>query len=381
MPTRFGADRDWGERAARPLRRLAGRGARPNDEELVALRAGLMRRDEPAAALVQAVRDDPALTVRDLHRAFASGTDADVPEPVKVFLDAVREHPSWVDDRQLARGARACRAYGMDAGLVLAYGSLLGGYRTAAALEPLVRTGRLTGGETLRRVKETSIWWRAVTAPGGLDTDGEGYRLSLHVRVMHALVNERLAADPSWDWAARGMPINQYDQASTLGVFSTSFLLHLRLLGVRVTRGDARAVMHLWSYVGWLMGVDEKWLPFDERRGRRLLYHFLAYDPPPDANSVALAGALIGMNDDVTDGWRRVYERERALSVGTWLLGRAAMRDLGLPPRLPWYGLARVAANLVMSQGLGRLPGGRSLLLARGERQAAAQYARWGKVS
>jgi hypothetical protein len=67
--------------------------------------------------------------------------------------------------------------------------------------------------------------------------------------------------------------------------------------------------------------------------------------------------------------------------VGTWLLGRAAMRDLGLPPRLPWYGLARVAANLVMSQGLGRLPGGRSLLLARGERQAAAQYARWGKVS
>ncbi|MFC7275294.1 oxygenase MpaB family protein [Paractinoplanes rhizophilus] len=377
MPTRFGADRAWGERAAAPLRRLAGRGAQPTEEELVALRAGLMRRDETAAALVRAVRDDPALTIGDLHRALAAGIDADVPEPVKLFFDAVRDRPSWVDDRLLARGARACRAYGMDAGLVLAYGSLLGGYRTAAALEPLVRTGRLTGGETLRRIKETSLWWRAVTAPGGLDTDGEGFRLTLHVRVMHALVNDRLAADPGWDWATRGMPINQYDQASTLGVFSTSFLLHLRLLGVRVTRGDARAVMHLWSYIGWLMGVDEQWLPHDERRGRRLLYHFLAYDPPPDGNSVALARALIQMNDDVASGWRRAYEREKALSVSTWLLGRAAMRDLGLPPRLPWYGLARVMANLVVSQGVGRLPGGRALLLARSERQAAAQFARW----
>ncbi|WP_433367862.1 oxygenase MpaB family protein [Actinoplanes sp. CA-142083] len=371
MPTRFGADRAWGERAAAPLRRLAGRGAQPTERELAALREGLMRRDETAAALVRAVRDDPALTIKDLHRALAAGIDADVPEPVKVFFDAVRERPSWVDDRLLARGARACRAYGMDAGLVLAYGSLLGGYRTAAALEPLVRTGRLTGGETLRRIKETSIWWRAVTAPGGLDTDGEGFRLSLHVRVMHALVNERLAADPGWDWAHRGMPINQYDQASTLGVFSTSFLLHLRLLGVRVTRRDGRAVMHLWSYIGWLMGVDEQWLPLDERRGRRLLYHFLAYDPPPDGNSVALARALIHMYDDVAVGWRRVYEREKALSVSTWLLGRAAMRDLGLPPRLPWYGLSRVCANLVMSQGIGRLPGGRSLLLARSDRQFA----------
>jgi hypothetical protein len=84
------------------------------------------------------------------------------------------------------------------------------------------------------------------------------------------------------------------------------------------------------------------------------------------------------MYDDVP-GWRGRWERERALSVSTWLLGRRAMGDLGLPYRLPWYGLARVAANLVVSQGLGRLPGGRSMLLARGERQARAQFARWGE--
>jgi hypothetical protein len=364
MPSRFGADRAWSERAARPFRLVVGRGAEPTEDELAALRAGLMRRDEPVAALLKAVG------LKELRRAES-------PE-VRAFVKSMRDRPSWVDDRLLERGARACREYGMDAGLVLAYGSLLGGYRTAAALEPLVRTGRLTGSETLRRIKETTIWWRAVTAPGGMAPDGEGFRLTLHVRFMHAMVNARLEADPSWEWAERGVPVNQYDQASTLGVFSTSFLLHLRLLGVRVTRADAHAVMHLWSYVGWLLGVDDDWLPYDERRGRRLLYHFLAYDPPPDQNSVGLAHALIHMYDGVP-GRRGRWERERALSVGTWLLGRRAMRDLGLPYRPPWYGLSRVAANLVVSQGLGRLPGGRAMLLARAERQARAQFARWGE--
>ncbi|AEV83665.1 hypothetical protein ACWT_2776 [Actinoplanes sp. SE50] len=378
VPARFGADRAWGERAARPLRILAGNGARPSNAELAALRAGLTRRDEPAAALVRAVRESPVLTIGDLHRIVAAGPAEDLPEPFAGFFATVARRPDWVDDGLLERGAQACRAFGMDAGLVLAYGSLLGGYRTGAALEPLVRTGRLTGGETLRRIKETSLWWRSVTAPGGLAPDGAGLKATLHVRVLHALVNARLENDPTWDHAGRGLPINQYDQASTLGVFSTSFLLHLRLLGVRVTRADARAVMHLWCYVGWLLGVDEQWLPHTERQGRRQLYHFLSHDPPPDANSVALARALIAMTDDVTHGWRRTFERERALSVSSWLLGRHALRDLGLPYRPPWYALTRVAANLLITHVLARLPGGRTRLLTRAERQAQAQFARWG---
>ncbi|WIM99325.1 oxygenase MpaB family protein [Actinoplanes oblitus] len=377
VPGRFGADREWGERAARPLRLLAGSGARPSGPEIAALQRGLNRRDEVAAALVRAVRETPGMTMRDLDRLVAAGPAEGVPDALTAFFRTVRERPAWVDDALLARGAEACRTFGMDAGLVLAYGSLLGGYRTGAALEPLVRTGRLSGGETLRRIIETSHWWRAVTAPGGLAPGGPGFTATLRVRVLHALVNARLEADPTWDHEFRGLPINQYDQASTLGIFSTSFLLHLRLLGVRVSRADARAVMHLWCYVGWLLGVDEEWLPFTERRGRRQLYHFLSFDPPPDRNSVALACALIAMTDEFAYGWRRVYERERALSVSTWLLGRAAMRDLGLPYRPPWYGLTRVAANLLISHGLGRLPGGRRRLLARGERQALAQFARW----
>lgn len=376
-PARFGSAKPWSERAARPLRLTAGPGADPTPAEIAALRAGLLRCDEPAAAVVRAVRVDRTLSMREVHAALASGR-TDTEGPLRDLLDLTSTRPAWVDERLLARGARACRTFGADAGVVLAYGSLLGGYRTSAAVEPLVRTGRLTGEETLRRIGETTTWWRAVTAPGGLEPGAEGHRLALHVRVMHAFVNDHLAADPTWDADWHGAPINQYDQASTLGVFSTSFLLHLRLLGVRVSRRDAAAVMHLWSYVGWLMGVDEEWLPRTERRGRRLLYHFLSHDPAPTESCRALAHALVHMADTAPGSRpRKTWERERALSAGTWLLGPAAMRDLGLPVRLPWYGVARVAANLFWSHLVGRLPGGRERVVARGERAFLRQTARW----
>jgi hypothetical protein len=377
-PTRFGADRAWSERAARMLRVTAGPGARPTAPELARLAEGLLRRDEPAAALVRAVRADRSPSMGQVRSALAAGAaPPDAPAALRDFFAVVSERPSWVDDALLARGAAACRAMGVDAAVVLAYGSLLGGYRTSAALEPLVRTGRLTGEETLRRIGETTAWWRAVTAPGGLEPGAEGWRLALHVRVMHAFVNDHLERDPTWPWERLGVPINQYDQASTLGVFSTSFLLHARLLGVRVSRADSAAIMHLWSYVGWLMGVAPDWLPRTERRGRRLLYHFLSYDPAPDGNSRALASSLLSMFSSSTMPRRRQrLEREKALSAGTWLLGRAAMRDLGVPARPPWYGLWRFASNLWWWHLRGRLPGGRARLTARSERWFASEMHR-----
>ncbi len=339
--------------------------------------AGLLRRDEPAAALARALREDRSVTMTQIRTALDSGLTAGSPPALHDFFATVDRRPDWVDDALLDRGARACRAFGVDTALVLTFGSLLGGYRTSAALEPLVRTGRLTGEESLRRIGETTAWWRGVTAPGGLEPEGEGWRLAVHVRIMHGLVNYALEHDPTWDWAKHGVPINQYDQASTLGVFSTTFMLHARLLGVRISRADSAAIMHLWSYVGWLMGVDPAWLPRTERQGRKVLYRMLSHDPPPDENSTRLAQALMEIYDQAPmSPFRRRFERERGLSVATWLLGPSAMRDLGQPARLPWYAVFRVASNLFWSHGVGRLPGGQSVLIDRAERWYANEIAR-----
>jgi hypothetical protein len=371
-PGRFRADPAWSERFAAPLLHLAGPGARMQGDELADLAAGLNRRDEPAAALVRAVRERHAVTMPQVRRALEHGVDAvpDAPDELRDFFATLENRPAWVDDALLARGAAAARRIGRDGNDVLAYGSLLGGYRTGGPLQPLVRSGRLTGGETLKRLGETGQWWLGCTAPGGLERYGEGWRLSVHVRIMHAFVNYQLEHDPDWDWEFRGVPINQYDQAATLGTFSTSFLMQTRALGIRVPRADGAAIMHLWSYVGWLMGVDERWLPRTERIGRRVLGNVVATLSGPEETSRELGAAVIGMHDQVPgiSRWRRRYEREKALSIATYLNLGFGMRDVGQPVRPPWYPMLRIAANLFWTHLVGRLPGGTAVLDRRAAR-------------
>lgn len=349
---------------------LAGPGARMRGEELDDLVSGLMRRDQLADDLVRAIRDDHAVTMPQVRAAMAGGVES-VPDPhpaLRAFFAEVERRPDWVDDDLLARGGAAARRIGKDGFDILAFGSLLGGYRSGGALQPLVRTGRFD--DTLNRVGETGQWWLACTAPGGLDRDGDGWRLSVHVRVMHAFVNYQLERDPEWDWEFRGVPINAYDRAGTIGSFSTSYLLQARALGIRVPADDAAAIMHLWSYVGWLMGVEERWLPRTERTGRRVLANIIAGFSAPEDTSRQLGAGLIQMHDSApgVGRLRRRYERERSLSMATFLNLGIGMRDVGQPVRPPWYPALRIPANVFWTQLVGRLPGGRAVLDRRAER-------------
>ena len=371
VPTRYGSAPAWSERFARPVLALAGPGARMRGEELAALTSALLQRDEPAADLVRAVRERHEVTMPQFRTALADGLDAvaPTPDPLRRFFTLVEDRPDWLDDDLLERGGAAARRVGKDGFDILAFGSLLGGYRSGGALQPLVRSGRIAE-ETLKRVGETGQWWLAVTEPGGMARSGRGWQLSVHVRVMHAFVNYALEHDPDWDWEFRGVPINQHDQAGTIGSFSTSYLLQARALGIRIPRGDAAAIMHLFSYAGWLMGVDERWLPRTERIGRRVLGNVIAGFSAPEPSSRTLGEGLIRMHDQAPGvrAWRRWYERERALSIATFLNLGHGMRDVGQPVRPPWYPALRIPANLFWTHLVGRLPGGRRLLDRRAER-------------
>lgn len=378
IPGRYRQGGAWSERFAAPMFRLAGPDARMKGAELDDLISGLMRRDELADALVRAIREEHTVTMPQVRAAMGGTVPEDAHPALATFFAALEARPEWVDDELLERGGSAARRIGKDGFDILAFGSLLGGYRSGGALQPLVRTGRFDN--TLNRVGETGQWWLACTAPGGLARDGEGWRLSVHVRVMHAFVNYQLERDPDWDWGFRGVPINDYDRAGTIGSFSTSYLLQARALGIRIPREDAAAIMHLWSYVGWLMGVEERWLPRTERIGRRVLGNVIAGFSAPEPASKQLGDGLITMHDHAPgiSAWRRRYERERALSMATFLNLGYGMKDVGQPVRPPWYPALRIAANVFWTQGVGRLPGGTTVLDRRAakhlERMERLQY-------
>ena len=374
-PTRYMRDRAHSARISAPLRPFAWPAPDATEDEATHLRRALLERDEPSAALVRAIREDRTVTLAQFRLALHEGIDAvvDAPAELRDYFRMLEDTPAWVDRDKIALGGRALRRAGSDVGDVLAYGSLLGGYNNSGPLPILTGTGRLTGARTARRIAETGTCWNGCVADGGLDRFGEGFTLSVHVRLMHAFVDYHYEYETDWDSSDRGLPINQFDKAGTLGLLSVTFLLLTRILGVRYTREEADAVLHLWCYVGWLMGVDPRWLPFEQRAGLRMMYHIGASAPAADEHSHVLSKALVEVPLHTKfsrfDKLRRRYEYERGLSLATTLLGPAAVRALEVPVRPPWYPVGRVVVNTVKHRVIGRFPAGKRYLQRLGERQ------------
>ncbi|WP_345417200.1 oxygenase MpaB family protein [Actinomycetospora chlora] len=371
-PRRFRAAPERNRRIARPLG-LAGR-VRTVDEDLLdAIGRRMSARDEVGADLAAAMsrpRTDPdRVTMAAFHRALASPGAPTGNSALDRFLAAVEATPGWVDPALVERGGRALRRMGRTLDDVLLTLSLIGGYRFGGPADLLVATGGLTGSTAMRRLGETEEWARALIAPGGLRRDGEGWRLTVHVRAMHALVNRRFETNGRWDVGHWGLPVNQADQAATLGLFNSTGLLGVRALGWVVTPAESRAVMHLWRYVGWLMGVDDDFLFDTERAQNHFLYHVLLAQDDVTPAGPALARALV-------DGQHTAWRRRRLLGLLRWFLGREGLRDLGLPTALPWPVPGIVLGNLVRSVLVARVPAGRRWLERAGDAWTRGEIAR-----
>ena len=125
--------------------------------------------------------------------------------------------------------------------------------------------------------------------------------------------------------------------------------------------------MHMWRYVGWLMGVHEDFLTDDERERHRINHHILLAAPAiTDAGPALAQAALAAQADRRYPGWpaslqraRGRVEQERMLSMMTVFLGPASMRELGLPVRPPWAFAYLLPLNTLRYRVLDRRPGGR----------------------
>jgi hypothetical protein len=365
-PTRFREAEARGAKLGRPLRLLTGIGSEVDEALMARLGAALLERDEPGAALAQAIRTR-AVIQAELRTALHEGLDAvpGAPPELEHLIAEVNAVPDWVDWELVDRGARVLQRMGPNAHDVLEQLSLVGGYRFGGPTDVLAATGGLTGSRTRRRLAETQHWTIALAEPGSLRPGGEAWRLTVHVRVMHAMVNAGL--EPTWDVGRWGVPINQYDQAGTLGLFAGTPLLACRALGMPISGRDSRAFMHLWKVVGRLLGVAPDLLTDDEKEGHRINYHILLAAPALSDAGPKLAQAVY---DAVAtrrfQGWperllplRGRFEQERFLSMLTGFVGISGMRDLGLPVRPPWAFAYVVPLNVLRYRIVDRLPGGR----------------------
>lgn len=352
---------------------------RPNPGQWRRLGERLTVGDEPMDRLLDWMMATGLSQTRPLFdRALAGGIASlpDAPQELRDFFSTVETMPPWVDAELLRRGQRAMRRGGADGMYIARDVSLLGGYQFSGFNKTLLRTGALEKGSN-KRFAETMQWAMDVIAEDGLGPLGVGYRSTIRVRLIHAFVRRHVGAMPDWRPDEWGVPVNQTDMAATLiGALIAPPAASLGM-GILTAPEDLDAVAHLTRYVGWLIGVEDEWLPHSFRDGIRVLYHTLTALSAPDESTRQLAAPMaddpLAWHFDSLPALRRQLARAQHLSVTSAFLGPRAMRLLGLPAYVPpWYPLLKLPVNVARSVVDLALPGGMDRAARRGDRQQHA---------
>jgi hypothetical protein len=352
---------------------------RPNAAQWRRLGERLTVGDEPMDQLVDWMTANGMKALRPLFdRALADGIDTvpEAPEPLRRFFVEIETAPAWVDADLLRVGQRALRRGGADGMYVARDVALLGGYQFSGFNQTLLRTGALEKGSN-QRFAETMQWAMDVIGVGGLDRQGAGYRSTVRVRFVHAMVRRHVTAMPDWRDDQWGVPVNQTDMAATLVGALIAPVVGGLAMGIVMSPHELKGIAHLARYVGWLIGVQDEWLPTSFRDAIRILFHTSTALSTPDETtrqlSIPMAGDPLAWHYRSLAGVRRRLAWAQHLSVTSAFLGPRAMRTLGLPAYMPpWYPLVRIPVNGVRSIIDQLTPGGLERSAERGQRAQEA---------
>lgn len=297
----------------------------------------LWKSDEDADAAVA------ALGPRGLGMALAAldGQDVPVPPAVQRIIDHAHDVPPWVDWPTIDAAGRVLLRSGALGGLVLACKALPYAYASAGGNKPLVLSGRLTDMAP-RRLAETARFIEAVVAPGGARVGGAGFRIAVKVRLVHAAVRRHLLESGRWRSDLWGLPINQHDMAGTSLLFSIVLIEGLQQLGCEIAPEEADAYVHLWRWMGHIMGIVPELQVANARDARRHGEIIDITSTEPDDDSRALVRALL----ESTANSPTLAVRKRA----AWLrpLLDALVRELVGAPLADKLGVRPGKADLAM---------------------------------
>ncbi|WP_420564895.1 oxygenase MpaB family protein [Thalassobaculum sp.] len=311
-----------------PTAYLAGHGdAALIDRELADRYVSATRVGDPQADAVMAelVKHDSSVAQPWITKGIELGPSAipDAPEILRSFFSDVDIPPPWVDRNAFLTGCRAFhRNSEMFIGAFVA-AVLIEGFSTLIS-QSFNITGRIVD-QGVRRLKQNNRQLVEIFLPGGLDRDGDGWKLSVRIRLVHARVRQLLSKSPEWDEEAWGTPLSAAHIAFATAAFSGLLLQRAAMLGVTLTDEERASFMQVWRYAGHLMGVPEDLLFRSEEEALRLHRIGAMCEPPPTMESIILANGLIN-SAPIVAGFTEPRAR-RALARKIYRISRAMIGD------------------------------------------------------
>ncbi len=277
-----------------------------------------------------------SLPAYDLHAFIEAGIEGhfgvlrDAPQSLRDFFENFRE-PSWLDHEAFKPGVR-CFNINVDLMLVaFVTGVLVEGFSTLIA-KSFNTTGRVAA--TSRRLMQNNRQLMEIFYPEGLRRDGDGWKLSMRVRFVHARIRNLLAKSGDWDFDTWGVPLSAANMGLAISIFSMQLLRYSKLVGTSFSIEEQESVLAVWRYAGYLMGIPETILYTDGADAERK--HEIAYmcEPPPGEDSITMANALINAIAPVagvTDPKEQEGLTDLAYRLSTALIGKELAGQFGYP--------------------------------------------------
>ena len=226
-----------------------------------------------------------AMTMKDMSVLI------DAPPILMEFFEKAARPPEWVDLDEFVPGIRM---FHRNSRLIL--GAFVGGVLVEGFSTNIGRSFNITGRlreNGVRRLKQNNRHMIEIFMPHGLAIDGDGWRLSVRVRLVHAQVRYLLSNSDDWDTEAWGIPLSSAHMGYSITAFSARLLQHMKSLGAIFNDAEGESFLAVWRYTGHLMGIPETILFQNEKDALELYRIGRMCEPPPDWDSIIMANGLV----------------------------------------------------------------------------------------
>ena len=258
----------------------------------------------------------------------AAGLDGDTaelgtaPQPLRDFFAATPTAPPAWWDPELALAAQ--KSFHTDADVFME-SFFTATLRIAATRisKSVASTGAVSSSLGVHRIRHSSHHLFEIMLPGSLTAHRDGWKICVHIRLVHAATRRLILQHSTWDTAELGIPISAAHLALASANYSAGLLQYVRLLGVALNERSRQGFIQIWRYVGTLLGTPAALL-FEGSETDILRYREIAEraEPRSDADAIAVTNSvvevlphLIGQTDPAARAAtvRRTYRLTRAL--------------------------------------------------------------------
>lgn len=280
-----------------------------------------------------------------------------IPRSLRDLVESASEVPAWFEP-DLAKIASL--AFFRNPKIVLAAlatGAIVEGFSTLISKSFYLRSRLLENG--VRRLKQNNLHLFDQFLPDGMVPGGDGWKLTLRTRLVHARSRVLLKNSGQWDVATFGMPISTAQMLFAAACFSGRLMQHVDSLGGGFSSEERTAYVHVWRYSGFLLGIPDAILFRDEASAVRIFEIGKLCEPPPDEYGIIMANSIINSVPCVLGVTSPDIRRSDALKyyqISRELIGNELADQFRFPPprvvpRLPTIALSHRLQRLLRRLG------------------------------